>query len=242
MDDRGARPVGVLDGGLEGAGGRADRARVRRVVEKQGGCRRGPVEVGLPAVFRIEPDEAGARPRERDPRGVVRVVGIGQQDRVAPLGQGQGELDDRGLRPGDDRHLALGVELDAVDRAVSPRDRLAQLREAAEGRVAVRVGPGRGRRERLDDVRGRPDLRVPAPEVDDRRAAVPFRLRDSLEQRTEVLLGQPLEAVRFDGRGRSCAPPARPLPTEPSLESPRPPARSYAPVPVPAAQAEPLPV
>ncbi len=57
---------------------------------------------------------------ERDPRGVVGVVGIGEQDPVAALGQRECELDDRRLRARDDGHLAVGIELDAVVRAVAP--------------------------------------------------------------------------------------------------------------------------
>ena len=78
--------------------------------------------------------------------------------------------------------------------AVAAGDRLAELGQPAERRVAVAVGPPGGLRERLDDVGGRTDLRIAAPEVDDRRAAVGRGGRDASEQRTEVLLGQPVEA------------------------------------------------
>ncbi len=78
--------------------------------------------------------------------------------------------------------------------AVAAGDRLAELGQAAERRVAVAVGPRGALRERLDDVRRRPDLRVAAPEIDDGRAAVGRRGGDAGEQRAEVLLGQPVEA------------------------------------------------
>ncbi len=51
-------------------------------------------------------------------------------------------------------------------------------------------------REGLDDVRWRPDLGVPATEVDDRRPALGGGRGDPREQCAEVLLGQPLEAAR----------------------------------------------
>src|SRR5205807_8940229 len=98
-------------------------------------------------------------------------------------------LDDRGLRPGHDRDLALGVELDAVDVAVAAGDRLAQAWEAAEGRVAVHVRPGSRPLQRLDDVRRRADLRIAAAEVDH----VDAGLGHAAQERGEVLRRQALE-------------------------------------------------
>jgi beta-glucuronidase len=46
---------------------------------------------------------------------------------------------------------------------------------------------------RLDHVHRRPDLRVPAPEIDERLPLAPRLLRDAREQRGEVLLRKPLE-------------------------------------------------
>ena len=186
---------GVLDRSLEEAGRGADGARVRREVQKEGRGGRSAREVGLPAGRRVERHEPELGAGERDPGRVVGVVRIGEQDPVAALGEREGELDDRRLRPRDDRDLAVGVELDAVVVAVAAGDRLAELGQAAERRVAVDVRPRGGLRERLDDVRGRADLRVAAAEVDDRRPAVGRRGGDAAEQRAEVLLGQPVEAA-----------------------------------------------
>ena len=47
--------------------------------------------------------------------------------------------------------------------------------------------------ERLDDVRGRPELRVAAAEVDERRPRLGGRSRNATEQRDEVLRGEPLD-------------------------------------------------
>ena len=59
----------------------------------------------------------------------------------------------------------------------------------------MHVGLERRRAQRLDHVRRRPDLRVAAAEVDERRPVVRRRGRDTAEEGDEVLLGEPLEAV-----------------------------------------------
>ncbi len=89
----------------------------------------------------------------------------------------------------------MRVELDPVERGVAIRNRLAQRGQPAKGRVTVRRGLVRGRSESVDDVLRRPNLRIPAPKVDDRlppECRVPGNLS---EQRSEVLLGQPFDAV-----------------------------------------------
>ena len=104
------------------------------------------------------------------------------------------ELDDAGLRPGEHRDLALGVDVDAVDVAVARGDRLARAREPANRRVAVDVRAPRRVDERLDDMRGRAELGVAAAEVDERWAVHGGRGCDAAEQRDEVLRRKPLQA------------------------------------------------
>ena len=82
--------------------------------------------------------------------------------------------------------------------AVPGGDRLAQLRQPAERRVPVGGLVGRIARERLDHVRRRAGLRVPAPEIDERLAVRGCGRGDAREQRPEVLLGQPLDSRRPD--------------------------------------------
>ena len=53
----------------------------------------------------------------------------------------------------------------------------------------------RRRAQRLDHVLRRPDLRVPATEVNERRPGLGCRRRNPPEQGDEVLIGEPLEAV-----------------------------------------------
>ena len=150
----------------------------------------GRAELGLGGRERPE-----RRVGERDRGEVVRVARVGEEDRVAALREHEAELDERRLRAGYDRDLALGVELDAVDVAVARGDRVLQLRHPAELGVAVRaLVRGRALR-RLDHVCRRTDFRVPAAEVDE-RLAVLRRLRgDAREERGEVLLRQPLDSI-----------------------------------------------
>ena len=137
---------------------------------------------------RLEP-----RAGERGAGRIVRVVRVGQENGVAFVGEHERELDDAGLRPGEHRDLALGIDLDAVDVAVALGDRLARAREPADRRVAVDVRTPRRVDERLDDVRRRPELGVAAAEVDERRTSLGGRRGDAAEQRDEVLRREPAE-------------------------------------------------
>ena len=129
------------DRGLERAGRRADRARVRGVVEVERGRRRRGVEVGRPAAVGVERHGREARRRRaRRPTGSRGSTGRAAGSCRPRSASASGELDDRRLRARDDRDLALGVELDAVDVAVARGDRLAAARQPAERRVAVDVG------------------------------------------------------------------------------------------------------
>ena len=49
--------------------------------------------------------------------------------------------------------------------------------------------------ERVDDMLRRPGLGIAAPEVDERLAVGAAAADDASEQRAEVLLGKPLEAL-----------------------------------------------
>jgi hypothetical protein len=193
VDDRAARARRPVDRSFEGALGGADRAGVGRVVEEERRRGRGCVEVGRPAGVGIERDRADRRSRQRRAGGIVRIVRVGEQDRVALVGQRERELDDPGLRAGDERDLALGVELDPVHGAVAVGDRLLQACEPANGRVAVYALVEGGRAKRLDDMLGWADVRVAAAQVDERRPRFRGSRRDALDQRDEVLLRQPVE-------------------------------------------------
>ena len=95
--------------------------------------------------------------------------------------------------PGTTATSRVGVELDAVVRAVALGDRAAQARQAAERGVAVDLGVRRRLGQRLHHVLGRADLGISAAEVDDRRAAVGRGGGDPTDERAEVLLGKALE-------------------------------------------------
>ena len=60
----------------------------------------------------------------------------------------------------------------------------------------MRGGLVRSRRERVDHVLRRPDLRIPAPEIDERLPVERSVLGNPSEQRSEVLLRKPFEPVR----------------------------------------------
>jgi hypothetical protein len=141
-----------------------------------------------------------SRPRRAPPGGVVRVVGIRQQDGLALVREHEREIDDPGLRPGDNHHLGAAIELDPVELAVPPSDRLPQLGQAPERRVSVsRIPPSR-LGERLDHVRRRPRLGIPAPEIDERLPIGSRRHNDASEQGLEVLLRKPVTSPRGLGQ------------------------------------------
>ena len=173
VEQPGAALVGPRDGGLEGPRRLARRARVGGVVEDHErralGAQR--VEVGLPAGGGVERQRHRARAGEGDGGEVVGIAGVGQRDRLAGPRAGEHGEHDPGLRPGHDRDLAVGIELDAVVGAVALGDRLAQLGAALERRVAVHAAR---RRElglqRLERERRRRQVGVAAPEVDQARA------------------------------------------------------------------------
>jgi hypothetical protein len=127
----------------------------------------------------VERQHPEPRSRHRDPRRVVRVAGVREDDGRPALGEREAELDDRGLRAGHDGDLALGVELDAVLRRVARGDRLAQTAQAAKGRVAVRPWIASGLRERLDDVGWGADLGIPAAQIEERLALFGPRRRNA---------------------------------------------------------------
>ncbi len=184
-----------LDRLREDAVGGGRRDRVGRVVQvERGRLRRGCVPVRPPVREQRQRDARGRD--ERDGRAVVRIAGIREDDRAAPLDRHLRELDQAGLRARQHRDLAGRVELDAVDVAIARCDRLLQRREPRERRVAVRLRAGRRPRQRLDDVRRRRHVGIAAAEVDERLAALAGRRRHAREQPREVLLGQPLEPVR----------------------------------------------
>jgi hypothetical protein len=69
----------------------------------------------------------------------------------------------------------------------------------------------RRRRERVDDILRRPNLGIPAPEVDERLSLERGRLRNPRQQRGEVLLRKPAEAV-WPPAHRAILPPRRNAP------------------------------
>ena len=92
------------------------------------------------------------RAGERDAGRVVGIARVRKQHGRSALGGHEGQFDECRLRPGEDGHLVIGVEADAVDGRVPVRDRLLQLGQAAEGRVPVRAPVPDGGRELFDPV------------------------------------------------------------------------------------------
>src|SRR6266511_17640 len=133
---------------------------------------------------------------ERDGGEVVRIAGVGKHDRAPALDRAERELHQAGLRPWENRHLAVGVELHAVHLAVSGRDRLFPRGHSRERRIAMDVVPLGALHQRSDDVLGGPDLRIAAAEIDERLAALQRSSRDSREQGGEVLVRQPMDSIR----------------------------------------------
>jgi hypothetical protein len=192
VHDGGAGLLGEADGVGEDALRRDRRARIRGVVEVEGGDvlpGRGS-EVGREARVRIERDAKLLRARERNARAVVRVAGIGKEDGIAVAGEADGELDDGRLRPRDDGDLCGRVDGDAVDDGIALGDGLLELGKAPEGWVAVHRGIARRLGERFDDVLGGRDVGVAAPEDDDGLALDRRSRRDASEEHGEVLLGK----------------------------------------------------
>ena len=149
-----------------------------------------PTELGLQ---RNGLDEGTGQCR---PRGIVRVVGVGEQQGVPFVAECERQLDVRRFRPRDQGNLGVGIERDTVDVAITRCDRLARPGDPADRCVAVHAGVEGCRAKRLDDVRRRAGLGVAAPEVEDRRPAVSRGRRDARQQVHEVLLRKALEALR----------------------------------------------
>ena len=187
-----ARPLRERDRLLEDALRRRHCRGVRRVVEIDRVRAFGSRRVPLRPARGVEREPSLARCRQRHRREVVRIARIRQQDRPAALDGDLCELDQRRLRARDDRDLARRIQLDAVDVAVPPGDRLLQLGQAAKRGISVDAGPRGGTLQRLDDVRRRPGLRVAAPEVDHVRA----RRGHTPQEPCEVLRRQPPQALR----------------------------------------------
>src|SRR5581483_6231616 len=78
--------------------------------------------------------------------------------------------------------------------AVADGESFLRAHEPADRGVPVDVSAC-ARRERVDDVLRRAELRVSPAEVDERRASPRGRLGDPAEKGDEVLLGEPLEAL-----------------------------------------------
>jgi hypothetical protein len=129
VDDDGSRLLGETNGVTEDARRRRDRARIRRVVQVHRGAIPpvGALEIGRPAGRRVERQMREPGASQRHARGVVGIPGIREQDRRSTLSGDESEFHDRGLRSRNDRHLALGIELDAVDGPIAVGDCLLQL-------------------------------------------------------------------------------------------------------------------
>ena len=167
-----------------------DQARARR---ERGGERGGVDRV----VGRAQRDGPALGAGERDAGRVRVVVRLERDDLVALLAQREQRGGDRLGRAGRDEHLAVGVELDAVEAPLVLRDRGAQLRDAGAGRVLVAPlahRPGGG----LDDL-GRPvGVGEPLAEVD--RAGT-RRERRHLGEDRRAEAGEPARQGRA-GRSR----------------------------------------
>ena len=138
--------------------------------------------------------EAGAG--QRNARGVVGVVGVGQQNRVALLGERERQLGESGLRSRHDCDLGLGIDLDAVLAPITGGERLAAAPHPADRGVAVGAGVDSPFAECLDDVGRRADVGVAAAEVDERRPGFRRRIGNPAEQLDEVLLRQSVQPLR----------------------------------------------
>ena len=152
--------------------------------------------VRRPAELRVEAKQLQPRSGERDAGRIVGVAGVGEKNGAAALHEDERELDDRGLRPRNDRDFLVGVELHAVQGCVAIGDRAPQLRQAAKRRVPVRAAIPGGGRQALDHVRRWAHLRIAATEVDDGLTLGGGRFCDAPQEVGEVLLRQPFQPLR----------------------------------------------
>ena len=89
----------------------------------------------------------------------------------------------------------LGIDLDAVDLAITAGNRLERRGETTNARVAMDVRRERRGPQRLDHVRRRADLGVAATKVDHGRPGLRGGSGDPAEKGDEVLLGQASQAI-----------------------------------------------
>ncbi len=131
-------------------------------------------EVDEEAVLLSERQKVRLAPREHRADGVHGVARIGHERQVAGVDEAQRHVPDALLRPDQRQHLGRGVEAEPEAALVPPRDRLSQLRQPFRLRIAMVLGQiGRGV-ERIEDVRGRRQIRVADAEGDDVDALCPL--------------------------------------------------------------------
>ena len=99
------------------------------------------------------------------------VAGVGNEHGVARVEDGETEVGDALFGADGDDGLGVGVEIDVVARLVPVADGLAQARNAAGDRVAVRRGLPDRLNQLVDDVGGRGAVGIAHAEVDDVFAA-----------------------------------------------------------------------
>ena len=99
------------------------------------------------------------------------VAGIGHQHGVARVENGEAEVGDALFGADGDDGLGVGIEIDVVAGLVPGADGLAQARNAAGDRVAMRGGLERRLDQLVDDVLGRGAVGIAHAEIDDVFAA-----------------------------------------------------------------------
>ena len=99
------------------------------------------------------------------------VAGVGDDDGVARVEDGEAEVGDALLGADGDDGLGVGIEIDVVAGLVPVGDGAAQAGQAAGDGIAMGGGLLRGLDELVDDVLGRGSVGVAHAEVDDVFAA-----------------------------------------------------------------------
>ena len=229
------RPIAEVDLGVGGIvadddvvpGGEADRLReerarrdrrrgVVRVVEPEelrapGDVRRHGGEIREKAVLAAERQAIGDAPVEARPDVVDGVAGVGHEDDVVVVDEGDRHIRDAFLGADQRNHLGGGIDGEAVAFSHPAGSRLPEARQPFVVGIPVIGRVTCGLPQSRDDVRRRRRVGIPDPEVDQVDAASRHLAFETVDFSEEIWRKLPDSFGFFDRYGQGETPSGAPL-------------------------------